>query len=219
MEGLAAGGAGAGLTPGAYSGLGGAFGGAGAGAAFPMVEIPGALSGAGIPAEAGALAAAPSIGGGGGGFMSQLGSTLSGTGSLGDLAGAAGNAITSNPMGTLQTVGGLAAMGAGVAGGQGGNANAAGDLDSLLERQANANRYNWNTPTGSRSWEQGPDGRWTVNDALNPAEQANYENVRTLNAGSTDYARDLLARTMAAPRRDYYADLPSTDSYFSRWRG
>ena len=197
--------------------------GAGAGG-LAELAIPANLSAEGIAAASPALSAAPTITAGNTGFLSTLGSALNGGGATaGDVASAAGNGIadyvTSNPVGALRTAGGLAAMGAGVAGGQGGNANATGDLDGLLERQANANRYDWNTPTGSRSWAQGADGRWTVNDRLNPEEQANYENVRTLNAGSTSYARDLLARTMAAPRRDYFADLPSTDSYFSRWRG
>lgn len=231
MEGLSAGGAGAGLTPASYAGLGGEFAagatGAGAGVGgLADLAIPGNLSAEGIAAANPALTAAPTISAGNQGFLSTLGSALSGGGaSAGDVASAAGTGIsdyvTSNPVGALRTAGGLAAMGAGVSGGGGGGGGggATGDLDSLLERQANANRYDWNTPTGSRSWAQGPDGRWTVNDALNPAEQANYENVRTLNADSTGYARDLLARTMAAPRRDYFADLPSTDSYFSRWRG
>lgn len=49
-----------------------------------------------------------------------------------------------------------------------------------------------------------------MNDSMSPEEQANYENVRTMNAGATDYARQLLARTMARPQRDYFAALPPT---------
>ena len=203
------GGAGGGVNPGLdafEAGLGGEWGGGVTGqaaspalAGTPAAGVGGA-GGVGPMAEMGAGGAAPS-------GLSGLGSRLS-------------NAITSDPLGALRTAGGLASLGAGVASSRnGGGDNAVGSLDDLLDRQANANRYDWNTTTGSRSWEQGPDGRWTVNDRLNPEEQANYENVRTLNSGSTDYARQLLARTMANPQRDYYGSLPTSDSYFGRWRG
>ena len=114
-------------------------------------------------------------------------------------------------------------MGAAIAGSRGGGGGGGsggggvGDFGDLLSAQANANRVDINTPTGSRRWSQGADGRWTVNDSMSPEEQANYENVRTMNAGATDYARQLLARTMARPQRDYFAALPPTSSYFSRW--
>jgi hypothetical protein len=167
-----------------------------------------------------ALPICTDVGGGTGAIITgAAGGAGAGGSGLSGLGSQVSNYVTSNPVGALRTAGGLASLGAGLASSNsGGDGNAVGSLDNLLERQANANRYDWNTTTGSRSWEQGADGRWTVNDRLNPEEQANYENVRTMNAGSTDYARQLLARTMANPQRDYYGSLPSTDSYFSRWR-
>lgn len=222
---LAAMGYGAGSMAGLW-GAPGAAGAAPAASAIPEVAIPGNLSAATIPAASPALAAIPG-GGGGSGFLSTLGSALSGGGAgLGDVvrsgASAIGDAITSNPLGALRTAGGLAAIGAGMrgaSGGSGGGGGGVGDMQDILDAQANANRYDWNTPFGSRRWSQGEDGRWTVNDSLSPEEQANYEGVRSMNAGATDYARQLLARTMARPQRDHLAELPATDSYFSRWRG
>jgi hypothetical protein len=218
-----------GYGAGSMAGLWGAPGAAGAApaaSAIPEVAIPGNLSAATIPAASPALAAIPG-GGGGSGFLSTLGNALSGGGAgLGDVvrsgASAIGDAITSNPLGALRTAGGLAAIGAGMrgaSGGSGGGGGGVGDMQDILDAQANANRYDWNTPFGSRRWSQGEDGRWTVNDSLSPEEQANYEGVRSMNAGATDYARQLLARTMARPQRDHLAELPATNSYFSRWRG
>ncbi len=84
-----------------------------------------------------------------------------------------------------------------------------GDPNSIIEAMAGANRVNQNTPFGSRAWSQGADGRWTVNDSLNPAEQANFENVQGLNAGVTDMARQRLAALMAGTGRQR-ADRPLT---------
>lgn len=189
-----------------------------------MLPAPNVMGGVG---GAGSLAGAAGAGGGGGaapggvGPMAEMGGAAgpgaAGPGGGGSLLSRAGDFITSNPGTLLRGIGGLAAMGAGSR--SGGSANAVGSMSDILEQQANANRYDWRTPYGSRSWERGADGRWTVTDAMSPEEQANYEGVRDLNAGATSYARDLLARTMAAPRRDYFGSLPATDSYFGRWRG
>lgn len=59
------------------------------------------------------------------------------------------------------------------------------DPNTVINANANANRYNWNTPTGSRGWTKNADGTWTVNDSLNPTEQANYDANQTLNSGVT----------------------------------
>lgn len=226
---LAAMGYGAGSMAGLW---GGAPAGSGAGAApsgITMVDggLPAIFNagGAGVTMTPAALGAAAIPGGSSsGGFLSTLGSALSGGGAgLGDVissgATSLGNAITSNPMGAVRGIAGLGAAIAGSRGGGGGGSGGGGvgDFNDLLSAQANANRVDINTPTGSRRWSQGEDGRWTVNDSMSPEEQANYENVRTMNAGATDYARQLLARTMARPNRDYFAALPPTSSYFSRW--
>ena len=219
---LAAMGYGAGSMAGLWGGGAGAAGGT-----FPEVAIPGNLSASTIPAATPGLAGIPALSGGSssGGFLSTLGSALSGGGAgLGDVissgATSLGNAITSNPMGAVRGIAGLGAAIAGSRGGGGGGGSGGGgvgDFNDMLAAQANANRVDINTPTGSRRWSQGQDGRWTVNDSMSPEEQANYENVRTMNAGATDYARQLLARTMARPQRDYFAALPPTSQYFSRW--
>lgn len=213
-----------GYGAGSMAGLWGGAAGAAPAGAFPEVAIPGNLSATAIPAASPALAAIPG-GSSSGGFLSTLGSALSGGGaSIGDVissgATSLGNAITSNPGAAIRGIAGLGAAIAGSRGGGGGGGSGSGgvgDFGDLLSAQANANRVDINTPTGSRRWSQGADGRWTVNDSMSPEEQANYENVRTMNAGATDYARQLLARTMARPQRDYFAALPPTSSYFSRW--
>lgn len=212
-----------GYGAGSMAGLWGGAAGAAPAGAFPEVAIPGNLSATAIPAASPALAAIPG-GSSSGGFLSTLGSALSGGGaSIGDVissgATSLGNAITSNPGTAIRGIAGLGAAIAGSRGGGGGGSGGGGvgDFGDLLSAQANANRVDINTPTGSRRWSQGADGRWTVNDSMSPEEQANYENVRTMNAGATDYARQLLARTMARPQRDYFAALPPTSSYFSRW--
>lgn len=231
---LAAMGYGAGSAAGLWGGAAGAApAGAGAGAApAGITMIDGGLpaifeaGGAGVTMTPAALGAAAIPGGSSsGGFLSTLGSALSGGGaSIGDVissgATSLGNAITSNPGTAIRGIAGLGAAIAGSRGGGGGGGSGGGgvgDFNDLLSAQANANRVDINTPTGSRRWSQGQDGRWTVNDSMSPEEQANYENVRTMNAGATDYARQLLARTMARPQRDYFAALPPTSQYFSRW--
>lgn len=217
------------LAGGGLAAEAGLFGGAGSGGSFPMVEAPNMAIPGAIPAEGAALAGAPAISGGasgagavagGVGPMAEMGGSAAAGGSgLSGLGSQISNYVTSNPMGALRTVGGLASMGAGLAGGRGGaDTGGVGDMNDILAQQANANRYDWNTPFGSRSWERGEDGSWTVNDRMSEREQANFDNVQGMNADATGYARQLLARTMANPRRDYFADLPSTDSYFSRWR-
>lgn len=227
---MAAGMGGAVAAHGGFSGMFGGAPGAGGGG-FPMVEAPNMAIPGAIPAASPAMSGLPSLAGGAGGTagagaaaaggagpMGALGAGGTGGTGLSGLGSQLGNYISSNPMGALRTGVGLASLGASM-GGSSGDGNAVGSMGDILDQQANANRYDWNTPTGSRSWSQGADGRWTVNDRMSEREQANFDNVQGLNADSTGYARDLLARTMAAPRRDYAGSLPSTDSYFQRWRG
>ena len=66
------------------------------------------------------------------------------------------------------------------------------DPNEIIGANANANRFNWNTTNGSRTWKKNDDGTWTLNDALNPAEQANYDAVNGLNAGITGLATSRL---------------------------
>jgi hypothetical protein len=109
----------------------------------------------------------------------------------------AGSAITNNPGQAARLGLGLAAMG-GAARSSNTSGGAGTDANSIIEQMANANRVNWNTPLGSRAWDKKPDGTWAVNDTLNPAEQANFENVQGMNSGVTDYAKQALARLLSA---------------------
>lgn len=176
-----------------------------------------------------ALTAAPQIGSGGGlaslgeaGLSRAVDPSLLGSVSAGAPSTFATPALTASPTitgaggglpGFLTRNGGnlarfgLAALGSSGGGGGGGGGGGSGDANSILEQMANANRVNQNTPFGSRNWSQGPDGRWTVNDTLNPAEQANFENVQGMNADVTGMARQRLASLLASPQRPR-ADAP-----------
>jgi len=66
------------------------------------------------------------------------------------------------------------------------------DPNTIINSNINTNRYNWQTPQGSRTWTTGPDGKPVVTDALNPADQANYEAVQGLNSGFTTMAQNRL---------------------------
>lgn len=103
---------------------------------------------------------------------------------------------------------GLAALGAGSGGGGGGGPGGNTDASSIIDQMAQANRVNQNTPLGSRNWVKDPvSGQWTVNDTMNPNEQANFTNVQGLNGGITDMARARLAALLAQPPRQR-ADRP-----------
>lgn len=106
---------------------------------------------------------------------------------------------------------GLAALGGSGGGsggsGGGGGSGSAGDAGSIIDQMAQANRVNWNTPMGSRNWSRDANGQWTVNDTLNPAEQANFEGVQGLNSSVTDMARQRLAALLTRPQ-SAAADAP-----------
>lgn len=118
----------------------------------------------------------------------------------------AGTWAANNPMQAARGAMGLASLGAGLGGGSGGGGGgSSGDASSIIEEMANANRVNHNTPLGSRNWSKGPDGRWTVNDTMDPAEEANFRNVQGMNSSVTDMARQRLAALLAqgpSPRAD-----------------
>jgi hypothetical protein len=44
-----------------------------------------------------------------------------------------------------------------------------------VNAEAKANRYNVNSPFGSQTWSQGPDGQYTQSVSLNPSEQRQYD--------------------------------------------
>jgi hypothetical protein len=175
-------GAGGASTAGGLSGLGAASSGGGLAASVPA-DLALSTGGAGAST---ALAEMPAIAqaGGGGSLLSQ------GYNALGGASGIARTGL------------GLASLGAAASGGggQGGETNP----QSIIEQMAAANRVDHNTPIGSRRWSQDPaTGRWTVNDAMSPEEQANFEGVQGLNASSTQVARDRLAALLAKPVRRY----------------
>lgn len=118
----------------------------------------------------------------------------------------AGTWVANNPLQAGRAALGLASLGAGLGGGSGGGGGGgSGDANSIIEQMANANRVNHNTPLGSRNWAKGPDGRWTMNDTMDPAEEANFRNVQGMNASVTDMARQRLAALLAqgpSPRAD-----------------
>ena len=71
-----------------------------------------------------------------------------------------------------------------------------------LKWQTNANRPNQNNPWGSVSWSQDPQGNWTQNVTLNPAEQAQLDANRGIQKGLTDTAGTLLGqaqRSLSTP--------------------
>lgn len=164
---------------GGLAGLGASSGGGAGGASIPA-DLPlssGAGSGAGS-----ALDAAPAI------RPQTSGGLLNNLGGAGNVA-----------RGVL----GLASLGA--AGSGGGNSNGQPtDANTIIEQMANANRVNHNTPLGSRNWSQGADGRWTVNDTMNPTEAANFQTVQGINSNVSNATRDRLAAFLAQPPRQRY---------------
>lgn len=120
------------------------------------------------------------------------------------------NFLRGNASQLVRGAAGLAALGGsgGGAGGSGGGGSGnSGDAGSIIDQMAQANRVNWNTPMGSRNWSRDANGQWTVNDTLNPAEQANYEGVTGLNSSVTDMARQRLAALLSRPQSTA-ADAP-----------
>lgn len=100
--------------------------------------------------------------------------------------------------------GALGLYGLGANSRNGGGSGGSTDPASIIEQMANVNRVDHNTPLGSRRWSQGTDGRWTVNDTMDPAEEANFRNVQGLNTNVTGSARDRLAAVLAQPPRQRY---------------
>jgi hypothetical protein len=173
-----------------------------------MGTYGGAASGAG---GLGALGAEGASGAAGSGLTPLTGVSLApetSIGTMGSVGGAsgggsllsqAGSAISNNPLGAARLGLGLAALGGAAHGSSNASGGSGTDAGSIIDQMANANRVDQNTPLGSRRWAQGADGRWTVNDTMNPAEQSNFENVQGLNAGVTGATRDMLARILAQP--------------------
>lgn len=189
----------AGLAMGGAAGGGGGGGGLAAlgGGGVPVTDLSIPAAGAGVPVTDLSI---PAAGGAGAGTGAA--------GGLGSFLGSNAGNIVRGGLG-LAALGGAAGGGGGGGGSGGGGGGGSGstDANSIIEQMANANRVNQNTPFGSRNWVRGEDGRWTVNDTLNPAEQANFENVQGMNAGVTDFARQRLAKLLAAPPRSA-ADAP-----------
>lgn len=96
----------------------------------------------------------------------------------------------------------------------------------VINAGANANRYNINSPTGSRTWSQGADGRWTLTDAANPAEQANYDAIQANNQQVTNIAGNLNSNMAGVDPNALYDQLNAPvgaggdwDSFMERFGG
>jgi hypothetical protein len=129
-------------------------------------------------------------------------------GSSSSLLSRAGQWAMNNP-GTLARAGlGLASLGAASHGsGSGSSGGSNTDASSIIEQMAHANRVNQKTPLGSRTWHQDANGQWSVEDTMDPAELANFQNVQGLNASMTGGARERLAALLAQGPRPA-ADRP-----------
>lgn len=69
------------------------------------------------------------------------------------------------------------------------------ELDkAAAAEQTAANRPNQNTPWGSTSWQQGPNGTWTENVSLNPADQALLDQDRAFMGQQQQIGSGLLGR-------------------------
>ena len=64
--------------------------------------------------------------------------------------------------------------------------------------QTVTNRPDQNTAWGSTKWTQDPNGRWTENQTLNPADQAQLDRTRGLEAQQQDIAGGLMGRARDA---------------------
>jgi hypothetical protein len=172
----------------------------------------------------GALGSAASGGGGAGGLSIEMlpniaqpamnsmvpAATATGSGGLVSALGGYGN-IARGAMG-------LASLGSSSSGGGSRGGGGASDASSIIDQMANVNRVDHDTPLGSRRWTQGPDGRWSVNDSMDPAEEANFRQVQGMNADVTGMARQRLAALLAGPSRQR-ADRPLNVAGFPRIGG
>lgn len=66
---------------------------------------------------------------------------------------------------------------------------------ALNEQTLRANRYNENTPYGSREWTQDANGNWTSNTTLSPEQQALFDQENRLSQQYGDTAQSLLSNT------------------------
>lgn len=188
--------AGAGLAGAAAGGIGAA--GSAEGLSLSAAGSGGVGAGnVGAGVTGGFGAAAPAAASGLVGGAGATGGGLAGLGTSGSLLNNLGGANN-----LVRGAMGLASLGAGSSGGGSGGGNT--DAGSIIEQMANANRVNHNTPLGSREWTQGQDGRWTVNDTMDPTEAANFRNVQGMNTDVTGEARRRFAAILAAPPRQRY---------------
>jgi hypothetical protein len=65
---------------------------------------------------------------------------------------------------------------------------------TAANEQTVANRPNQNTAFGSTQWSQGPDGQWTENQTLNPADQALLDQQRQFQGQQQGIASGLLGK-------------------------
>ena len=80
--------------------------------------------------------------------------------------------------------------------------------------QTVANRPTQNTPWGSTSWAQGPDGQWTQNVTLDPAEQAALDQQRQFSSQQQGFASGLLDQAGQALSTPLSLDgLPQMQGY------
>jgi hypothetical protein len=85
---------------------------------------------------------------------------------------------------------------------------------AAMDQQTVSNRPNQNNPYGSSQWEQGPGGQWTQNVTLNPAEQAQLDRQRGLQAGMTTAASGLLGNATDSLSKPLTAEgLPGMTGY------
>jgi hypothetical protein len=61
-----------------------------------------------------------------------------------------------------------------------------------FETMLNAGRVDTNTPTGSTSWQQGPDGRWTLNQQLSDSQQGLYDQDQRIMEGRGNIAEGMM---------------------------
>lgn len=216
--GEAAGVAGAGEGLAGLGGLGEAAGSAGTAGGLGGAA-PGSL-GSGSFGIAGGASGSSAIGGGYGlGSLGGAGTTAGGAAGLTGLSGitgggaataggaAAGSGLldaVGGPSNVIRGAMGLAALGGAAGGGNGNSSGAPTDASSIIEQMARANRVDHTTPLGSRKWTQGADGRWAVNDTMDPTEAANFQTVQGINTNVSNATRDRLAAFLAQPARQRY---------------
>lgn len=180
----------------------------GAGMAESAAFAPNA---AGIGAAGGGAAELASMAGleGMGGVGSMGAGLGAGGGGLAGALGGAGSAVSSalGGLGIRDVVRaglGLFALGQmnkDRGGGGGGGGGVGSNAQSIIDQMANANRVDINTPLGSRKWNKGEDGRWSVTDSMDPAEEQNFRGVQGMNSDVTGMARQRLAELLANPKK------------------